>query len=239
MEKKIQLQTPDNHIIYGTLNWNEPGSTKLIVFVHGLTWDQNRHIFHNSAKFFPQHWFATFRFNLYDYRENWRYLKNCSLETHWLDIDTVVDHFSNQFSEIFLVGHSLWWPSILYSSQNVQKIVLRDPSLIVKKEDQKDWIYNTDDRMYHMEQSSVDVRISKSMYEQRWNTSNAIKHMMKAPTKIICAWEGVLSDSWKSVLDTIPVPYEFFVIEWAWHSFDEEGTEEQLFQETLRYLVEE
>lgn len=59
---------------------------------------------------------------------------------------------------------------------------------------------------------------------------------MKVPTKIICAWDGILSDSWKSVLDTIPVEYESIIIEWAWHSFDEEGTEEKLFEETLIYL---
>jgi hypothetical protein len=74
------------------------------------------------------------------------------------------------------------------------------------------------------------------MYEQRWKTSDSIKEKMKIPTKIICAGEGILANSWESVLDTIPVPYEFVVIQWAWHSFDEEGAEEQLFEETLKYI---
>lgn len=235
MEQKIQIKTPDDHIIYWTLNAKNVPSEKLIIFVHWFTWNQQRHLHYNSARYFPKHWFTTFRFNLYDGREKGRRLKDCTIEIHGKDIDIVVNYFKNKFKEIYIVWHSLWWPSIVKSSQFIDKIVLWDPSLVLKDEDQKAWVYNDFTWMYKREWG-VDSYMNKKMYDEWLDTWNRMIPSLKRPVKIICWWNFHLAKRREQKIHTIPVSHEYISIEWAWHWFDEEGCEEELFEETLKYF---
>ncbi len=107
MEKQIHIETSDDHIIYGTLNFALKDSDKLIIFVHGLSGHQNEHIFYNAARFFPQNGFSTFRFDLYSGESKGRILSKTSIKDHVQDLDTIIQHFKSQFKHIVLVGHSL------------------------------------------------------------------------------------------------------------------------------------
>lgn len=59
MEKRIKLQTADNHIIYGTLNSVKSENSRLVIFVHGLTGNQNEHHYFNAVPFFTKNGFDT------------------------------------------------------------------------------------------------------------------------------------------------------------------------------------
>ena len=235
MEEKIQIQTEDSHTLYGTLNWQEFQSNILIIFVHGFSGNQNRHLFFNGAKFFPQHDITTFRFNLYDSREGGRLLRECSIRTHSLDVDTVVKYFKGKFDKIYLVGHSLGGPSIIYSSQDVDVMILWEPSLVLDDSHYRSWELYQDKDIYIFK-GGVEKLASKKMYDEWVQSNQSMVQLIKIPTCIICAGNGTLLNRWEKVIDKMIVPYKFISIEGANHGFDEEGVEDKLFQETLKYL---
>ena len=138
MEKLFQISTDDDHIIYGTLN-SKNESNSLIIFVHGFTGSQNEHIHFNGSKFFNEHGFDTFRFDLYSGEEKGRLLEETSLEIHSKDVNAVISIFENEYKNIFLIGHSLGGPVIgLSNLDTITSICLWDPSIrldtFVKKE---------------------------------------------------------------------------------------------------------
>ncbi len=235
MEKSISIPTNDGHLIHGTLNWQEPQSKKLIIFVHGFGGNQSRHLFFNGARFFTQHGFTTYRFDLYSSKEKGRNLLDCTITTHAIDINTVVDCFCLEYDEIYLVGHSLAGPSILRSEQKVHAIVLWDPSLVLEDAHMVGWVYD-DARNIYVRKRGVEKVMNTQMYDE-WKNSNAdMIEKMKVPTKIICAENSPLAERWDTIIDKVVVSHEYVIIDGASHSFDEEGKEEELFNETLTYL---
>lgn len=139
MGKFFTIKTPDNHIIYWTLN-SKIKSDKLVIFVHGLSGNQSIRIIFNGAKFLVKKWFDTFRRNLYNSSiEKARELKTVYITDNACDIETLVKHFKKTYIKIFVIGHSLWWLAILKTNpKNINSAILRDGSL-----DPYDWKKNT------------------------------------------------------------------------------------------------
>ena len=235
MEKKIEVSTEDGHIIYGTLNWQESHPQKLIIFVHGFGGNQNSHLFFNGAKFFSQSGFAILRIDLYSSQDGGRNLLDCSLQTHAGDINEIIEYVQSDYEEIYLVGHSLGGPSILWLPQNVRAIVLWDPSLVLKEGDMDYWTLD-DTRSVYVNMTGVEMAMSKEMYEEWSKSDESMIKKMKVSTKIICAGNGSLAERWNTILNKIKVRYEYVIIDGAGHGFDEEGKEDVLFEETLKYL---
>lgn len=223
--------------IYGVLD-QKLETDKLIIFVHGLTGHKNEHHFYNAAKFFTGKKFATFRFDLYTGQKNGRQLKDCTINTHSEDLNQVINYFRKKFRKIYLVGHSLGGPTVLGANLNeIQKIVLWDPSAKLYSEVEKKWC-------------SFDKRINA--YIVHWGTSFIINKRMiddwkgldygewvkntSAPLKIICAGQGVMKKTWKKLLGKFKNKTALVVIKDAGHVFDEKDTETQLFKETLAWF---
>ena len=59
---------------------------------------------------------------------------------------------------------------------------------------------------------------------------------LRRPLKIIAAGNGILIDGAKRYFDQANKPKEFAVINGAGHSFNEDGAEEKLFKETLKFI---
>lgn len=235
MEEKIQIPTNDGHIIYGTMNYKGKKAKNLIVFVHGLDGNQNEHQFYNAARFFPKAGFTTFRFNLYSGKEKGRILTDCTTKMHAEDLNTVIKFFYNKFQNIYLVGHSLGGLTILLSDlEKIKSVVLWDPSMkLMGLEDKLSYNKELDLYVLHW---GTEYLISKQMFEERKNQDLRLVEKITRPTKIICAGDGVLKDDWGKVVDKIQVPYEFMVLKGAGHCFNEEGIEEVLFDETLKWF---
>lgn len=235
MEKNVKIKTDDNHIIYGVLNYQQE-TDKLIIFVHGLTGHKNEHQFYNAARFFPNHGFATFRFDLYSGEKQGRRLENCTIQTHTKDLEQVVEYFQKEYKNIYLVGHSLGGPTILFSNQKyVKSIVLWDPSLKNDMIDPNIYEYNSLLNKYiiHWGASSL---MSTEMAEE-WKTMDSkIVERFILPTKIVCAENGILHKDWEKIMSKIKIKNDFVVIKNAGHCFDEEGVEKELFKETLEWL---
>lgn len=239
MESRIKLQTQDNHTIYGTLNSTNAKSSKLIIFVHGLTGNQNEHQFFNAVPFFTEKGFDTFRFDLYSDEDNARQLSECSIKIHSQDLTVVIEHFKNSYKELFLVGHSLGAPTILYADiKAISKIVLWDPTKWMNSLEEK-WCFYDERIDKYILKWWIDVIVSQEMINNWQEVSDlkVIVNKITKPCKFIFAEENpLIHETWQPYLNSIKVPYESVKIKWATHVFVEEWVEKKLFEETLKWI---
>lgn len=240
MEKIVKIPTPDDHITYGTLNSLKEKSSKLIIFVHGLTGDQYEHHYFNAVPFFTNKGFDTFRFDLYSDEEKGRNLTECSISIHTQDLMTVIDNFKERYQEIFLVGHSLGAPTILNANLNsISKIIIWDPTSGMRSLKEKNCEYNEKIDKYILNWSTQTILGQEMIndWKKASNLESLIKKITK-PCKFIFAGKASNYSNWKPFLQkvTAPAPVEFMAIEEATHVFNEEGTEQRLFEETLKWL---
>lgn len=227
MEQALSIKTPDNHIIYWTLN-SKNKSDKLIIFVHGLGGNQNEHIFFNGAKFFNNNWFDIFRFDLYP-GDKWRNLVDCWISTHTQDLETIIQEFIWKYKEMYLVGHSLGGPTILLANiQNIKKIVLRDPVLNTINTFEDEIIYDKEKNIY-MVRRWIDILIGENMVKET-NEIWDLNPRLNEKYKIIFAEKTDLKNDLKSEV-------KHTTIEQSSHCFNEEWIEEKLFDETLSWFL--
>ena len=236
MEKQIKIPIANKKYIYGTLR----GSLKnpLLVFVHGFTGYKDEHIFFNGSRFFEKKGFSTFRFDLYNWNKDARKLEECTLSLHGEDLDTVVKYLRKKgANKIFVAGHSFGGVTVLLSKKKeFQAAVLwdsagdRDVRLNAK--------YIKELGKYYFEEGAYGFTISKAMYEEnnkKLKPSKLIR-LMPMPIKIIVAGAGIMVEEGKKLYQNANEPKDFVIIPNAAHTFDEEGTEEKLFQETYNWL---
>lgn len=236
MEKQIKIRTPDKKIIYGTLR----GSLKnpLVIFVHGLGGHKDEHIFFNGARFLEKNGFSAFRFDLYNYKADARKLQDCTLSLHAKDLDTVIRYFRNKgVKTVFVVGHSFGGPTILLSKrQDFNKVVLWDPS-IRTNDLEKEFHYIKEFNSYYADWGAA-VIIGKEMVEEgKLIKPPLLIRQIHVPIKLIFAGKGELKErDWKRYFDNANQPKAMAVISNASHNFNEDGTEEKLFEETLSFI---
>ena len=134
MEEELKIPTNDGHLIWGTLNYCDKKSDRLIIFVHGLSDNQHHRIIFNASKFFKTRGFHTFRFSLYSENNNARILEECSIGTFVEDINSVIDYFKDDYKELYIVCHSLGFVVLDCDLSAIKSIALWDPSLSLKSE---------------------------------------------------------------------------------------------------------
>ncbi len=236
MEEEIKIPLKNKKYIYGILR----GSLRnpLVIFVHGFTGDKNEHQFFNGARFFAKNGFATFRFDLYSWKSDARKLEECTLSLHGQDLDVVVEYFRNKgVKKIFVVGHSFGGITVLLSKKkDFDAVVLWDPSdspaLVTSSKYVKEL-----DKYYINSETSYGFTIGKLMYEENKNLKPfELITTLNVPVKIIVAGSGILVKGGEKYLQAAKESKALTIIPSATHCFDEDGTEEKLFQETLGWI---
>lgn len=235
MEKEIKIKTEDNKIIYGTIN-SEDNET-LAIFVHGLTGNQNEQLFYNAKKIFPKKGIDTFRFNLYDWQEDARKLSECDIFRHAKDVDLVIEHFKNKYEQIAIIGHSLGGPSILFSKQEVDAVILWDPSIeIYLEEDSK---YIPEIKKY-VTNWGIECLLSDEMINScKQTSSDVLPNKFIRPTLIIYGSEGILEERWRKTNIKDNKLVDEVIIKGAGHCFDEENTAITLYAKTIEFIHEQ
>jgi len=236
MEKYIQIPTSDWFEINGVLNWKEE-SDKLIIFVHGLTWYGWEAHYTCGKNFFVEYWYEVLRFDFYWGWENNRTLQESSISTHARDLEDILKYFENDYRDIYLVAHSLWWPSIIkmkYVSEIMKKIIFWDPafdSQWVDKRFKQDW-----DKTIFTSWDGRFMEVSAQMYKDR--KQNHFKYLENFPFTyqnmyiIFAGWNT--KTIFKPQTDALWI--KSCVIEWANHGFTQQWKYEELFEKTLEFI---
>ncbi|KKP94075.1 MAG: Alpha/beta hydrolase [Candidatus Moranbacteria bacterium GW2011_GWD2_36_12] len=236
MEKEFKLKTKDGKYIFGRIR----GSLEkpLVIFVHGLTGHVGEHIFHSGARFFEKNGFSALLWNQYSWQDGARNLSEVTLAQQAEDLDSVVKFARKKGAKkIFVVGHSYGGATVLLSKeQDFDGAVLWDSTyapidlLSEIKHDKKKGIYYVP--------WGMNIIFGKQMVNEMRNTKSLSVEVenFKKPIKVIVAGKNDLIKGWKKLYETIKVPKDFAIIKNANHTFDEEGTEEALFDETSKWL---
>jgi pimeloyl-ACP methyl ester carboxylesterase len=236
MEKEIQFQTPDSHIIYGTLNSMGRGQ-RLLIFAHGLSGNSREHQYFNAPKSFNAHGIDTFRFDFYSRRPMGRQLGGCTISTHVKDLAIVIEGFS-RYKEIFLAGHSVGAiVAIRAATPMVSKIVLWDPSAWHGSLEDKRCAWNEGLGKYILSWG-LEIMLSREFISEWQETADvgSLARSISRPCKLIFAGKHTSHAAWKPHLSSIIPEHEHHVVKGASHQFLEEGSEEELFLETLKFL---
>lgn len=237
MESNLKIPTQDGKTIYGRLRGSI--NQTLVVFVHGLGGRMDQHIFYNGARFLEKHGISSFRFNLYSWEKNARNLSDCTIETHSNDLDTVIKFCRNQGAKkIFVIGHSFGGPTILLSKdRDFDGVILWDPSY-AKPLSFKDAEYVDCLDMYKA-RWEFEILLNKAMIEEEKTLKRreeAATQEIKVPIKVITAGKGLLIEGGKRYFELANEPKEHVILEGVGHTFDEDGAEERLFEETLSWI---
>ena len=236
MEEEIKIPLNNKKYIYGILR----GALEnpLVIFVHGFTGHKNEHQFFNGARFFEKNGFSTFRFDLYSWKDDARKLEECTLSLHGQDLDTVVDYFKNKgVKKIFVVGHSFGGVTVLLSKKkDFDAVVLWEPSDNPAEVTSARYVKELD-KYYINSEASYGFTIGKQMYEEDKNLKPfELIAELDIPVKIVLGGAGSLIKGGKEYLQAAKEPKALTIIPNATHCFDESGTEEKLFQETLNWI---
>jgi dienelactone hydrolase len=237
MDKELQIKTPDKKIIYATLR----GSFKkpLVVMVHGLSGNRNEAMHYNAARYFEKHGFSSLRINLYSWEKGARRLHECTFSTHGKDIDTVLKYLNSKGAkDIYIVGHSYGWPSILHTSERNYKAVAGwDGSILptnhvdvpMRIPKPKGRLLNEGYFVVIGEQMAKDSHRIKSL--------DLIKRFDK-PISFITVDDNVNGNLGgnQKMYKVAKVEKELVVIKGAHHNFVEEGKEEELYAATVKWF---
>lgn len=236
MEEEIKIPLKNKKYLYGILRGSL--GNPLVIFVHGFTGHKNEHQFFNGARFFEKKKLSAFRFDLYGWRNDARKLEECTLSLHGEDLDTVVEYFRNKgVKKIFVVGHSFGGVTVLLSKKKAfNATVLWDPSDKPANVTSSEYVKELD-KYYVTYDTSYGFTIGKLMYEENKKLKPfELIAAINVPVKIIVAGSGTLIKGGEKYLQAAKEPKALAVIPNATHCFDEEGTEEKLFQETLDWI---
>ena len=236
MEKEIKIQTNDGHLIYGTLNYMQDSCSKLIVFVHGLSDNKEHRLVFNTSKFFKTKGFHTLRISLYSDEKKARILEECSIGTFVEDINSVIDEFSGKYEKIFICCHSLGFVVLDCDLKNVTSLILWDPSLALRKERIENIKYYPELKSY-MINWGVSFIVGKQL-KIDWeniNETRLLKNLTK-PCAIFMAEKNNFKLGWKKNLEYLKSRNIYKEIKGASHDFTEEGKEDELFGESLKWI---
>jgi len=236
MEQEIKIRAQDKKVIEGILR----GSIKkpLIVLVHGLCGNMNEALHYNAARYFEKQGFSSFRFNLYGWNKNNRKLHECTLKTHGMDINTVINYLQKKGTKkIFIVGHSYGFPSILVSkNRNFKAIVSWDGSDLPRNRFSKlKKVISLHGRI--LDEGYYTIMGEAMVQEEQKVNSVKMLKSQKKPVKFITILGNTGNASGaKQMFKASPKPKAIRIIPGATHNFTEDGKQAELYKETISWF---
>lgn len=233
MEKEFKIPIPGTKLNiyakqYGTLDQS------VVIFVHGLAGHMDEHLFYNGARFFHQHSYSSFRFNLYDSMADGRDLVDTTLQTHAHDLNLVGDFIQKQGAKkLFVIGHSYGGPTILMAEHGrFDAIVFWDASYDYRFQESKSIAGST---LRYMDWGVCPL-IGDDMYQeaQKIDTKSLINNLT-TPLKVITAEKSYYKERILNY-ELAKMPKAYHMIKGAGHTFSEEGAAEELFEESLQWI---
>ncbi len=240
MEKEIKIKTPDKKIIYGTFSSSKKASKKLVIFIHGFKGYKDHHTSFNGSKFFNQHGFDAFRFDLYTMENGGRFFEDTSISIHGKDITTVVKHFRNKYKKIFVIGHSYGGTSLLFIDQKlVDRFVFWDASYIKSTNDlteDGELVFNKSLGAYILDWGNRFI-VGKKFVDELHHFPDCGKLISKIhkPVLFITAEKANLKAG-REYFIMANEPKKLINIKGADHNFNNFKTEYELLKQTLSWI---
>ncbi|MBM3602617.1 MAG: alpha/beta hydrolase [Alphaproteobacteria bacterium] len=198
-ETLMAIDGHDNSLIWGRLC--SVNSRRLIVHVHGLTHNINHLLEVTASEFFPDNGYDHYRIGLYDMLPRSRRLDSVTLADNVSDIQSALNHFRDQYDEIFIAAHSFGGlATLILNPKGVKAISLWDPSLDVTNFWQACGCLTPipERQEYHLDYGNVFV-ISEEMVEEIKNYPNQkcleLAALVKTPTQFVIPQQSIFDAS--------------------------------------------
>lgn len=128
-ENHFIIPAGDEKHIYGFASLVDGDTDKLVVTAHGLTGNPYEYLHMVARDHFIECGYDVCQFWFYHDEDDARKLHECTLRTHARDLQMVLNHFEDDYSQIFVCGHSYGGLStVMCNPQNVTAVSLWDPS---------------------------------------------------------------------------------------------------------------
>ena len=245
MEKEFIVNTEDNFLLYGYSNINNITQTnKAVIFVHGLTGNMYEHIHYNGSKTLSKDGYTTFRFNFHSSKPNSRSFIESTISNYISDLNSIIKYVTSQnFEKIYIISHSLGCIVSLFADlQNITSLVLLDPT-DTPSERYKFWgRFYPEFNSYILDFGDIKLGYSylcgKEFIDQAIKFPNSFEKIgsIKIPIKIITAGSHTLLQVSEKYYNSITSLKKHFIVKGATHCFDEEGTEEIVFEQISAWL---
>lgn len=242
MERQFYLKTSDERRIFCVHNTCKKSNQTVAVLVHGLTGDPFSHTFYTAARTFPHQGVDVFRFALYWYENGCRTLKDCTLDTHVVDLERVLKYVRKKYKTVYVVGHSLGSPTILGACIELYDgVVLWDPSYLQDGIRHNLQPVTVQGKKYLLDTEHISYLLHPKLVEQwEWfNGKNELELLtsLEKPLKIIAAKKGILVPGAKKYFQAAQEPKSLVIVPGASHCFDEADTADLLLNETLSWIT--
>jgi len=248
MKFKIKSKTNNTKFIYGNVRQNKEADA-LIIVMSGYCGGENFNLNIKTTQYFYKHGFSVLRLNFCNNRKNPYRIDALQLEVMDFDVYTtelkhIIDHFSQSYSHIILIGHSFGAIiSILFlekfnNYKNKIRLVLWDQSLLPwpKQIMEQEFIINKQQRVYT--EKGTGLRLNKKFYNSLIET-DILKNFSKLniPTCIIAARHSADIDA-KKYFSKIKNKKrsEIHIIKNTGHLFEERKAQDELFSITEQFI---
>jgi len=237
MEKEIRIKTPDKKIVDGILYG--PINKPLIVIVHGLSGNMNEAMHYNAARYFFKQGFSSFRFNLYSWHKDNRKMHECTLKTHGQDIDTVLEYLRGKGTKkIFMVGHSYGFPSILHAKDHNFFAVASWDGTQLPHEHFVHLRKISKPKARLMDEGAF-VLLGEAMVQESQTTkTDPMVKRLHRPLLFVTndSKDGGNLKYVRQTFKSANEPKYLHVVKGASHNFTEDGKQEQLYRETVKWF---
>lgn len=234
-EKDFTLLTADGMQIYGRVNYaGDKPSPKAVVTSHGLTGYMNEYIHLMARDYFNERGYDVIRFNYYSSEKDARILKDCTLQTHAVDLNTVTNHFSPQYEKIFIAGHSYGGLTILLANPKANAVSFWDASFVPEFwKTEASYVPELD--CYKIGWGSEKLA-GKAMYQEaenlKENDSISMARALKCPAQVLLAGENNENTNRTLLFDSLKDPKDFYDVPGADHCFNKGKTVYDLLEKT-------
>ena len=220
INKKIKLPTKDGYFIYGTISHKQENNKNLLIFIHGLSGNQNSKLFQTASDFFCLKQYTTFRFNLYGKNKTARKISQTPLSVQTKDLNTVISNLKKEYENIYLIGHSLGgYLTLTTQVKNIKGKILWDSSMEPNK-------------------ISFPKNYSKKVKTdvKKIPTIKSLLNTNQKSLDFIFAEKGAFKIAPQTYLQYLPKTKKIYLINKADHIFSEEKSKYKLFSITLQLL---
>lgn len=210
--------------------WFTPNS--LLLFHFHISTFLLFHIFYANKDFYS--YFRWFHYPFYSDGKAGRQMSQCSVAIHSQDIETILAYFTPLYREIILIGHSLGCLAILGANIVwVKQVIFWEPSAGMQNPEIRGIVFEPKLDLY-IAHRWRDFLFSKTLVQEMVEASELEKTSQKvsANTSFVFAWDYRIYPERKPFLWEFP----YKVIEWASHTFCEEGKIAGLYDATWELL---
>lgn len=241
LDREVDFSIPasDGVVIYGRINYaGDMPSSRLVVLSHGLTGHINEYIHLMARDYFNEQGYDVVRISYYSSGEKARNLKDCTLKIHASDLNTVLGHFSKNYSKTFVAGHSYGGLTILFANPDVAAVSFWDASFVPSFwKSESAYIPELD--CYKIGWGCYNL-VGKEMVEEaadiREESAIAMAQALKAPAQVILAGDNSENEKRTLLFDSLKGQKDFYDVPHADHCFNKGETVYDLLEKTGKWF---